>query len=88
MSVCLLEPVDPIRLNIPDYVTLIPNPMDFATIASKLRWRYAGPANSQRTRLVFKNAITYNQVRDNPVHMAAREWSVSSRRSSARCITA
>lgn len=77
-SVYFLEPVDPIRLNIPDYITLIPNPMDFATIASKLvAGDYAGPANfAEDVRLVFKNAITYNQVRDNPVHMAAREMSV------------
>lgn len=77
-SIYFLEPVDPIKLNIPDYLTLITNPMDFRTIASKLSGgEYEGPTNfAEDVRLVFKNAITYNQAPDNPVHMAAREMSV------------
>jgi hypothetical protein len=76
-SVYFLEPVDPIKLNIPDYFTLVTTPMDFATIQDKLTaGTYAAPTNfAEDVRLVFKNAITYNQLRDNPVHIAAREMS-------------
>ncbi len=77
-SLFFLEPVDYVKLNIPDYPTLIPTPMDFRTIATKLAaGEYAGPTNfAEDVRLVFKNAITYNAASDNPVHITAREMSV------------
>jgi len=73
-----LEPVDDIKLGIPDYKLIIQKPMDFSTINQKLQSiQYE---NSEQfafdMRLVFRNAITYNQLRDHPVHIAARELSV------------
>merc|ERR1711871_1609069 len=70
-------PVDPIKMNIPDYPSIITDPMDFGTIRHKL------DTNSFETpeefvadmRLVFKNAMTYNSSKDNIVHIAARELS-------------
>ena len=69
------EPVDPVKMNVPDYPTLIKQPMDFGTIRSNLdRGVYDSPeALADHIRLTFRNAITYNQLRDNPVHIAARE---------------
>jgi len=72
-----LEPVDPIKLGIPDYSNVIQFPMDFGTVRAKLQaGEYASPTDfATDVRLVFRNAITFNQMRDNPVHMAARELS-------------
>jgi hypothetical protein len=76
-SVWFLEPVDPVKLNIPDYPLIVKEPMDLGTIKSNLeRNIYAGPEGfAEHVRLVFKNALTYNQMRDHPVHIAAREMS-------------
>lgn len=76
-SVWFMEPVDPIKLNIPDYPLIVKEPMDFGTIRANLeRNFYSGPeAFAEHVRLVFKNALTYNQLRDHPVHIAAREMS-------------
>ena len=72
-----LEPVDPIKLGIPDYAIVITNPIDFSTIRTKLHNNAYGSPNdfAMDVRLVFRNAITFNQMRDNPVHIAARELS-------------
>lgn len=69
------EPVDPIKMNVPDYPTLIKLPMDFGTIRSNLdKGVYDSPEPlAEHIRLTFRNAIVYNQLRDNPVHIAARE---------------
>ena len=69
------EPVDPIKMNVPDYPTLIKQPMDFGTVRANLdKGVYDTPeALADHIRLTFRNAITYNQMRDNPVHIAARE---------------
>lgn len=77
-SVYFSKPVDPVALNIPDYPVLITTPMDFQTIGTKLQGNeYLSPLNfAEDVRLVFKNAITYNQLKDNPVHIAAREMSM------------
>lgn len=71
------QPVDHVALKIPDYPTIIKEPMDFSTIQRNLdHHSYKSPeAFSEHVRLVFKNAITYNTMRDNPVHIAARELS-------------
>jgi hypothetical protein len=57
-----LEPVDPIEHNVPDYLDVVKTPMDFGTIAQRLK-------NNKYTNmtafiaaicLVFDNAILYN----------------------------
>lgn len=70
-----LEPVDPIKLNIPDYALLITRPMDMTTVRNNLISNvYKSPSEyADHMRLIFKNAIAYNSLRDNPVHIAARE---------------
>jgi hypothetical protein len=72
-----LEPVDPIKYNIPDYPKIIKNPMDFSTIRKNLENNVYDSINSfaEHMRLVFRNAITYNQARDSLVNIAARELS-------------
>ena len=74
-AVWFSEPVDPIKMNVPDYLVLIKQPMDFGTIRTNLdKGMYDSPeALADHIRLTFRNAITYNQMRDNPVHIAARE---------------
>lgn len=72
-----LEPVDYVKLCLPDYTTIVKQPMDFQTIQNNLeKMLYQShEAFAEHVRLVFKNAITYNQRRDHPVHIAAREMS-------------
>jgi hypothetical protein len=69
--------VDPVKLNIPDYFTIIKEPMDFSSIRKNLEDNfYLGHEQyAEHMRLVFRNAIAYNVRRDNPVHIAARELS-------------
>eukprot|EP01114_Cavostelium_apophysatum_P000334 TRINITY_DN10314_c0_g1_i1.p1 TRINITY_DN10314_c0_g1~~TRINITY_DN10314_c0_g1_i1.p1 ORF type:complete len:730 (-),score=233.39 TRINITY_DN10314_c0_g1_i1:29-2218(-) len=57
-----LEPVDPIKLNIPDYFNVIDHPMDFGTIQKNLdEGRYLTLIEwIADERLVFQNAVTYN----------------------------
>jgi hypothetical protein len=72
-----LEPVDFVKLSIPDYPRIISHPMDFKTISKNIENNvYNAPENFlEHMRLVFKNAITFNPQQDNPVHIAAREIS-------------
>lgn len=76
-SIWFGEPVDYVRLNIPDYPTIITHPMDFSTIRKRIETGVyeAIEAFAEDMRLVFRNAITFNTQRDNPVHIAARELS-------------
>jgi hypothetical protein len=69
------DAVDHVKLGIPDYPTIIKEPMDFGTIRLNLDKQVYKTHEmfSDHMRLVFKNAITYNVRRDNPVHIAARE---------------
>ena len=72
-----LEPVDPIKLNIPDYALVITNPMDISTVRANLAAGvYKAPQEfAEHMRLIWKNAMAYNAAKDNPVHIAARECS-------------
>ena len=66
--------MDPVRLNLPDYATLVPEPMDLGTVKSRLAaFAYSDvPAFAQDVRRVFDNAQRYNPPR-NAVHRAAAE---------------
>lgn len=70
------EPVDVVKLNIPDYFTVIKHPMDFGTIKSKLsRGEYTNPlVFASDVRLTFSNAMTYNPP-GNDVHFMAQALS-------------
>lgn len=76
-SIYFAEPVDHVKFNIPDYPILITEPMDFGTIRQHLdRGSYHNPeAFAEHMRLVFRNALTYNQLKDHPVHIAAKDIS-------------
>ncbi|XP_078435278.1 transcription factor GTE10-like [Wolffia australiana] len=66
------QPVDAIKLNIPDYYTVIKNPMDLGTIKGKLAsGAYSAPLGfASDVRLTFANAKTYNPP-GNDVHIMA-----------------
>ncbi|PWA50207.1 bromodomain, NET domain protein [Artemisia annua] len=66
------EPVDIVKLKIPDYFTVIKHPMDLGTVKKKLlSGRYADPWGFVAdVRLTFKNAMTYNP-KGNDVHIMA-----------------
>ncbi|KAA8548201.1 hypothetical protein F0562_004538 [Nyssa sinensis] len=55
-------PVDVVKLNIPDYFTVIKHPMDLGTIKSKIAsCEYSSPLEFLAdVRLTFSNAMTYN----------------------------
>uniref|UniRef100_A0A2P2M887 Bromodomain-containing protein n=1 Tax=Rhizophora mucronata TaxID=61149 RepID=A0A2P2M887_RHIMU len=71
------QAVDPVKLNIPDYFSIIKNPMDLGTIKSKLdRNLYLCPEEfAADVRLTFSNAILYNP-QENGVHQMAVELKV------------
>ncbi|KAK2969803.1 hypothetical protein RJ640_028083 [Escallonia rubra] len=66
------EPVDVVKLNLPDYLTVIKHPMDLGTIRSKIATRqYSSPLEFiADVRLTFANAMTYNPP-GNDVHVMA-----------------
>ncbi|GLT33135.1 hypothetical protein SLA2020_077470 [Shorea laevis] len=66
------HPVDVVKLNIPDYFTVIKHPMDLGTIKSKIAsGAYASPLEFLAdVRLTFTNAMTYNPP-GNDVHIMA-----------------
>ena len=66
------QPVDPVALNLPDYFSIIKQPMDFSTIDQKLaRGEYIWPKEFQADmELVFNNCTLYNPA-GVPVHSAA-----------------
>ncbi|XP_027101957.1 transcription factor GTE8-like isoform X2 [Coffea arabica] len=65
-------PVDIVKLNIPDYFTVIKQPMDLGTIKSKLgSGVYSSPLDLLAdVKLTFSNAMTYNPP-GNDVHIMA-----------------
>ncbi|XP_073303147.1 transcription factor GTE12 [Primulina huaijiensis] len=56
------EPVDPVELNIPDYLSIITKPMDLGTIKRKLEGEsnYGAEDFAADVRLTFSNAMSYN----------------------------
>lgn len=70
-----LEPVDYIKLGIPEYPTIVKQPMDFRSIKENIdNSVYDTPEQfGEHVRLVFKNAMTFNSQKDHPVHVAAKE---------------
>ncbi|XP_073296713.1 transcription factor GTE8-like [Primulina huaijiensis] len=70
------EPVDVVKLNIPDYRSIIKHPMDLGTIKGKLFTnQYSTPMEfSADVRLTFENALIYNS-RGTEVHRMAEELS-------------
>lgn len=70
------EPVDPIKLGIPDYFSIIQNPMDLGTIMKKLKsGAYCSPWGfASDVRLTFVNATAYNPP-GNHVHVVANSMS-------------
>ena len=74
-AIWFLEPVDYVKLNIPDYPTIISEPMDFRTIKFNLDNGIYKTCDefADHVRLTFSNAIKYNTARDNPVHIAAKD---------------
>jgi hypothetical protein len=64
--------VDVVKLNLPDYFTVIKHPMDLGTIKVKLGTRsYTSPLEfASDVRLTFSNALTYNPP-NNDVHIMA-----------------
>lgn len=68
------EPVDPVKLKIPDYFSVISKPMDLGTIKSKLLKNAYSNADefAADVRLTFTNAMLYNPP-ENSVHKVAKE---------------
>ncbi|CAH8278061.1 unnamed protein product [Arabidopsis lyrata] len=68
------EPVDPVKLEIPDYFSVIRKPMDLGTVKSKLLKNVYSNADefAADVRLTFANAMRYNPP-GNEVHTIAKE---------------
>lgn len=69
-------PVDVVKLNIPDYFTVIKHPMDLGTVKGKIAsGEYSSPLDfAADVRLTFSNAMTYNPP-GNDVHVMAETLS-------------
>ncbi|KAM7524939.1 hypothetical protein LguiA_014841 [Lonicera macranthoides] len=68
------KPVDPVALGIPDYFSIISEPMDLGTIKSKLdrNLYFTVEEFAADVRLTFSNAMVYNPP-SNGVHLMAKE---------------
>ncbi|CAK9171622.1 unnamed protein product [Ilex paraguariensis] len=66
------KPVDPVALNIPDYFSIISQPMDLGTIKTKLEGTvyFSIDEFGADVRLTFSNAMLYNPPSNNVHHMA------------------
>lgn len=55
--------MDPVALDIPDYLTIVKEPMDFGTIATQIENHVVQSKEefAARMRLVFSNALLYNK---------------------------
>lgn len=67
-------PVDPVALGVPQYPEIIKNPMDLGTIETRMDSNEVDSPDefARLVRLTFQNAITFNTLPDNPVHILAR----------------
>lgn len=56
------EPVDPVKLNIPDYFSVISKPMDLGTVRTKLQnnMYFTVVEFKDDVKLIFSNAMLYN----------------------------
>uniref|UniRef100_A0A5B7AEQ2 Putative transcription factor GTE9 isoform X3 n=1 Tax=Davidia involucrata TaxID=16924 RepID=A0A5B7AEQ2_DAVIN len=68
------QPVDPVKLEIPDYFSIISEPMDLGTIKTKLENNeyFSIEEFSADVRLTFSNAMLYNPSANN-VHRMAKQ---------------
>ncbi|XP_059669350.1 transcription factor GTE8-like [Cornus florida] len=68
------QPVDPDKLNIPDYFSIVSEPMDLGTIKTKLEKNLYSSAEefASDVKLTFSNAMLYNPP-DNYVHLMAKD---------------
>ncbi|KAL8121943.1 transcription factor GTE6-like [Apium graveolens] len=71
-----MQPVDVVGLDLHDYYEVIEKPMDFSTIKNKMESKDGNGYKSVReiyadVRLIFKNAMKYNDERDD-VHVMAK----------------
>ncbi|XVF08748.1 hypothetical protein REPUB_Repub07fG0029700 [Reevesia pubescens] len=66
------NPVDVVKLNIPDYFTVIKHPMDLGTVKKRISsGQYSSPLDfAADVRLTFSNAMTYNPRGNDFYHMA------------------
>ncbi|KAG6938399.1 bromodomain containing 3 [Chelydra serpentina] len=66
------QPVDAIKLNLPDYHKIIKNPMDMGTIKKRLEHNYYWSASEcmQDFNTMFTNCYIYNKPTDDIVLMA------------------
>ncbi|WAR30346.1 BRDT-like protein [Mya arenaria] len=65
-------PVDPVKLNLPDYYDIIKQPMDLGTIKTRLETMYYHSAKEciQDFNQMFTNCYIYNKPGEDIVHMA------------------
>ncbi|KAI3826683.1 hypothetical protein L1987_00735 [Smallanthus sonchifolius] len=71
-----MQPVDVVGLGLHDYYEIIEKPMDFSTIKNKMETKDGSGYKNVReicadVRLIFKNAMKYNDER-NDVHVMAK----------------
>ncbi|XP_077391228.1 bromodomain testis-specific protein isoform X2 [Festucalex cinctus] len=66
------QPVDAVALHLPDYYTIIKNPMDMGTIKKRLQNKYYWKAMEcvQDFNTMFTNCYAYNKPGDDIVYMA------------------
>jgi len=78
------EPVDHVTLNIPDYPSIVKNPMDLGTVDKRLKTGHYSQGEdsgvsgveefASNVRLVWENALLYNRSPDNFVRLKALEY--------------
>lgn len=67
-----LHPVDPIALNVPDYLDVIKNPMDISTLQTNLNSNKYNTKDEfiKDVQLIFSNCYTYNGINSQISEMA------------------